>query len=1032
MFLSNAAIKRPIAMSCLIIGLAFLGLNAGSKMGLELMPRSDLPFITIVTIYPGAGPAEIETDVAKRIEDSVGTIDGLKHISSVCMDNMCQTMLEFEIGVDVDVAATDVREKLDLVRSDFPMGIEDPMIQKFDVNAKPVVTLALTGQAPLDDLYDYADNALRDSLSILRGVADVELIGGSEREVHVTLDRGQLAAHGLSSMQVVQAIQAGVRLIPVGRIRGDGIEHSIKFDADYAEFSRIENLELTGAGGRRCYIRDVGRVELDSDELRQVAAVDGHPCVAIRIVKKADANAAAVAKRIRTAVDTLRDRLPGGMELIWITDDGTFIEATNWSAWINVLQGVAMTAAILFLFLYNLRALLVVSITMPLTIVIGLFFMHMSEFTLNVSTLIAIGMSVGVLVTNSIVVLEAIVKHLDETGDPKEAARLGAKEAFVAVLASAGTNMVVLFPLAAMGSLMGVFFRPIAWTMFIMTVVSLFLSFSLTPMLCSLLLKPRNPQAGGLLHRMETGWNRGFGRLLSVYRRTLQFNERHRWAAILVIVGVLGMLLHSFWVGGNLGFGFFPDMDKGEVYVKLEFPTRSSLEQTKARVRQAEERLSDLPELRHVLAMVGKVEGVIGQSSEGVHLGQLLLRFSERTERSQTMNELLAMIRERTHTFPGAIVTVSIATPMGGQSMPVELEISGEDLATLDQVALRAKKLTANMPGFQDVDTTVRSGKPEIRILPNRPVLADLGIPATALGMNLRANVEGMDAGTFKQSGRTYDIVVKLDEVPGNEQVEQFQLPGAPGYPIPLTGLARVEPGVAPIQITRVDKQRVSKLFSNLDADLPLGTAIQKIETAMKEEGNLPPGYRLKFARMAEIMGEAQVAMGEAGLIGIVLVVLALAAILESFRQPALILVTLPLGLIGMLWALGLAGASLDMFVMMGTVMMIGIVVNNAILIMDQFNVHVAEGIPHHKAMITAACERFRPIIMITLAAVLGMLPLALGRGIGAELRNSVGIAAVGGILVSGLLTLIVMPILYDLCTRRQRPTADDTPEAKP
>jgi len=1020
MFLSNAAIKRPVAMSCLIIGLALLGLNAARKMSLELMPKSDLPFITIITVYPGAGPGEIETDVAKRIEDSVGTIDGLKHIASVSMDNMCQTLLEFELGVDVDIAATDVREKLDLVRASLPSDVEDPMIQKFDINATPVVTLALTGDVPLAEMFDYADNDLRDRVSIIRGVADVDLIGGARREVHVTLDRGQLAARGLSSLQVVRAIREGVGLIPVGRVDGDGIEYNIKFDADYDQLSRMEDMEVIGNSGRRCYIRDIGKVSLSTAKLRRIASLDGNPCVAIRIIKKADANAAAVAERVRASFASLEERLPGGMKLDWITDDGSFIRATNRSAWINVLQGIALTAAVLFVFLYNLRSLLVVCITMPLTIVIGLFFMHMSDFTLNTSTLIAIGMSIGILVTNSIVVLEAIVKRLDETGDPEQASRLGAKEAFIAVLASAGTNMVVLFPLATMGSLLGVFFRPLAWTMFIMTVVSLFLSFSLTPMLCSLLLKPHGFQGRGLLRRMETGWNRGFDRVVDAYAQILRFSESHRWAAILVLVAVLGMLIHSFWLGGKLGFGFMPDIDRAEIFVKLEFPTRNSLGETSKRVDDAVSRLSDLPELKHTLVTIGKVEGTIGQSSEGVHLAQILLRFSERTERRESMDDLVGIIRERMSTFPGAIVAVSIAGPVGGQSTAIEMEISGDDLEVLDSLALKAKELADGLGGFRDIDTTVRAGKPEIRVSPDRPILADLGMPATALGLNLRASIEGMDAGVFKRSDRTYDIVVKLEEKPGQEQVEHLLFPGAPGRPIPLTGLAQVESDIAPVQITRVDKRRVSKLLSNLSPELPLGLAIQQMRTSM-EDGVLPPGYDLRFAGMAEVMGEGQAAMGEAGVLGIILVVLALAAILESFRQPVLILVTLPLGLIGMLWALALAGAAMDMFVMMGTVMLIGIVVNNAILIMDQFNVHVSEGVPRHKAMISAASERFRPIAMITIAAVLGMLPLALGRGIGAELRNSVGIAAVGGILVSGLLTLIVMPVLYDLCTRRQR-----------
>ena len=1030
MFLSDASVRRPIAMGCLIIALALLGFNSYRKLGLELMPKLDLPFITIVTVYPGASPSEIETDVAKRIEDAVVSIDGLKHVSSACMENVCQTLLEFQLEVDVDIAATDVREKLDLIRADLPADVEDPKIQKFDINAAPIVTLALTGEVPLDELYDYADNTLRDRISVISGVADVNLIGGAEREVHVLLDRDKLAARGLSSIQVVQSIQQEVGTIPSGRIREQGLEYSVKFDADYSRVETLGELEIAGSQGQRCLIRDVGRVEMLTEELRQAANLDGRPCIAIKVVKKADANAVTVSDKVRAAMDKLNEILPGGMELVWVRDDGRFIKETNASAWINVFQGILLTAAILFLFLYNIRSLIVIGITMPLTIVIGLFFMDLAGFTLNTSTLIAIGMSVGILVTNSIVVLESIVKRLDETGDPKQAARLGAGEAFIAVLASAGTNIVVLFPLAMMGSMVGLFIKPLALTMFIMTVVSLFISFTLTPLLCSLLLKAKEEHSRSLLALLERGWNRGFNGVVEGYRRMLQFNERHRSVAILVMLAILVLFIYSLSLAGRLGSSMVADTDMGQLFVKLEYPTRYDLKHTMERVAEAEKRLSDLPELQHILSTIGKVEGVIGQSSEGVYLAQILLKFSERTERDLTIDELQADVRSRLADYPGAIITVALPDVIGGQASDVEMEIAGQSLNTLDRIALRSEALADEIPGVEETDTSVRIGKPELRIYPRRPVLADLRLPATQLGMALRANLEGMEAGTFKKDARNYDIVVKLLEEPGRSQVDRFQFPGVEGHPLVLGNLGQVREARAPVQITRKDKQRISKLFANLAPDLPLGTAVDQITEVVERKANMPPGYDLFFAGIYEAMAEGNEALGEAGLIAIILVILTLAAILESFKQPVLILVTLPLALIGVIGALYLAGLPLGTFEIMGVVMMIGIVVNNAILIMDQCNVHVAEGIPRHKAMISAACERFRPIVMITMAAVLGMMPLAFGRGIGAEMRNGVGLASVGGILVSGILTLIVMPILYDLFTRRQRKPQENSEKA--
>ncbi len=1019
MFLSDASVKRPVAMSCLIIGLALLGLNAWRKLGLELMPRIDAPFITVTTIYPGASPEQIETDVAKRIEDIIVTIDGLKHVSSACMENVCQTLLEFELDIDVDIAATDVREKLDLIKADFPEDVEDPKILKFDVNAKPIINLALTGDVSIDELYDFADNTLRDRITVISGVADVELIGGARREVRIRLDREKLASKSLSSMEVVQAVQQGLRTIPSGRVKDAGREFTVKFDAEYETVTDIGKLEVANEDGRRCTINDVGRVEMLTEELRQKATIDGKDCIYIKVVKKAEANAVRVVDRVRAAMDKLDSELPGGVELVWVNDDGRFIEATVQSAWINVGQGIGLTALILFLFLYNIRSTFVVAITMPLTIIIGLFFVQLAGFTLNTSTLVAIGMSVGILVTNSIVVLESIIKRLGRTGDPRESARLGAKEVTIAVLASAGTNIVVLFPIAMMGSIIGLFMRPLAMTMLIMTVVSLFISFTLTPILCSLILKPTRADQKGVLHRMENGFNGFLAWVINGYRRILSFNERHRTAALGILAVTILLLLHAMTLAGKVGFTFVTQPDKAELFVKLEYPTWYELERTSERIKTVEERLRNLPELKHTLSSIGKVEGVIGQSTQGVYLAQVLLTFSDRDERTLSINDLQAEVRSRLADYPECIVTVNQPTLVGGQSQDIELEIAGQELAVLDKLAVRTQNLAEELEGLSDIDTTVRAGKPELVVIPNRAILSDLDIPAVGLGMTLRANLEGLDAGTFKKGDRNYDIVVELADKEGMKQVERFMFPAAPGRPMLLSNLAQVEQRIAPIQITREDKQRVSKVFANLGADMPLGTAVTLLGEKIESEGRFPPGNDYNFTGMYEIMSEANAEFGEAGIIAVVLVILTLSAILESFRQPWLILVTLPLGLIGIMWALALAGESISMFVLMGSVMMIGIVVNNAILIMDQFNVHVTEGIPIHKAMITAACERFRPIAMITLAAILGMLPLALGRGIGAELRNSVGIAAVGGILVSGILTLILMPIIYDLFTRR-------------
>ena len=1024
MFLSNASVKKPVAMSCLIIALFLLGLNSYRKLGLENLPKLDIPYVTVLTVYPGASPEEIETDVTRKIEDTVSSIDGLKHITSTCMENLSQIVLEFQNGIDLDEAANDVRAKIDLIASDLPSTAEKPKVVKFDINAKAIISLALVGDIPIGDLYDYADNTLSDRLSAVSGVAEVQLIGGAESEVQVLLDRRLLAGQGLTALDVVQAVQSGVQTIPAGRVRQNGSEYSVKFDADYGNVRDIGSLEVANKDGSRFYLKDVGRVIMTTEELRQAAFIDGRPCIAMKIVKKADANAVEVVNGVHKIVDKIRPALPGGMKLIWVTDNGDFIQASVDSALTSIIQGVLLTSVILFLFLFDFRSTIIVAITMPLTIIISLFFMNLLGMTLNVSTLLAIGLSIGVLVTNSIVVLESITSSLIRGQmTAGEAARAGAGSVAMAVLASAGTNVVVLVPITAMTSIIGQYFRPFALATVVVTLVSLFISFTLTPILCSVFLKPRLAAAAGLLGRLEVIWDKAMKRLKKAYAAILVQIAKRRVVSLGIILASFVLLFLSMKLAGGLGFSFMPDNDRGEIYITLEYPTRYNLERTKERVKKAEELLKDLPGLQHVYTTIGKVEGMLA-GTEGVYLSQILLKFVDMTNRPIGIGELKAQVRERLANYPESIISVSIPTAAGASEKPIQLEIAGDDLDKLDELALQAQEVVTQVKGARDPDTSVRTGKPEIQIIPKRPVLSDLNQSAASLGSVLRANLEGIEAGTFKRGDRTFDIRVKLEEEEGKDQVQSFLFPGEPGRPITLKNLAEIDETLAPIQISRKDKSRVSRLQANLDGSSPMSKVIDEIVLGLNEL-DFPPGYQFTFTGQYQVVQEAIIDFAEAIVSAMILTYLVLAAILESFTRPFIILLTLPLALIGVVTSLYLSHNSISMYILLGMVMLIGIVVNNAILIMDRLRVHTDNGVPAHEAMVMAATEQFQPIIMITLAAILGMLPLAMGSGLGSESRQGIGIASAAGIGISGLMTFFVLPAVFCLFTRKKEPGSE-------
>lgn len=1006
------SVRRYVAVFCLMIAVVGLGLNAYRKLPLEELPRTDVPYITVITIYPGASPGEIETDVAKPVEDALGALDGLKSIRSSCMEDVCHSFLEFNIGTDVDASANDVREQLDLIINDFPEEVQRPRVLKFDINAQPVVNLAISGTLPIAELFDYADNDFRDQMSTVNGVAEITLTGGSKREVQVLLDRNKLAARGLNSLDIVTTLRQEMKMIPVGRIRQQGIEHSVKFDAEVSEIAHIEQLEILSHDGQRCYIRDVGRVVMGSEEVRQGALINGKPAIAVRIIKKADANAVEVVREVEREIELLRAEAPGGVELIWVSDEGNYIRATVISAVRNIWQGILLTALLLFFFLYDIKSTLIVALSMPVTVIAGIWLMSLLDYTLNTATLLALGLSIGILITNSIVVLESIAATRKKDADGNKAAITGAERVLSAVLASAATNIVVLFPVSMMKGQIGQFFIPFALTMVCVTAVSLFASFTLTPALCGRILSGSDKKTG-VIARMQSWWDSGFNKFTSLVVSGVNFLIKRRRNSYICVGIALIVFLHALWLVPQIGFSFLPITDRGEVMVKLEFPTSFALGNTTEAVAQVSERLADLPELKHLLTTIGKIDGSIGQNSEGVYLAQILCVFTDKTERSQNIYELRDMVNERLSGLPDVLSTISLPDQTG-TGAEIKLVIRGNDFEVLDGIVENLVHQTSNVDWLQDIDSSVRPGKNELRITPRRAILSDAKVKAAHLGAALRTSIEGLQAASFKRDGRTYDVKVKMEEKQGVAQIAEMQMPALPGFPVVLQNFVHIEPLLSPVLISRHDRMRSNSYFANPTPDIPLNRAADQLMEIVKKE-ELLPGYSAEFIGKIQVMNEGIADFVEVGAIALILTYLVLASILNSFTQPFIILLTIPLGLIGCIWMLALAGEPISMMILLGCVMLIGIVVNNAILIMDKVNLHRASGSSPATAMKQAVTEELRAISMITLAAVFGMLPMALDSGLGSELRSGIGIAAVGGILVSSIFTMIILPVFYCL-----------------
>ena len=1020
MFLAQASIRRPIAMTTLLICLSVFGLLAFRNVGVDLLPQVEVPYVTIQVVYPGASPDEIETTVAKKIEDAVVQVDGIKHISTTCVNNFCQIMVEFELSRDVDVASVDIREKVDLIREDLPEEAEAPEILKFDINAKPVVTMALTGALSLEELYDYADDKLADRFSALGGVAQVELIGGETREVIVDVDRAKLAARGLMIGQVAQVLSRENMKIPSGQIDDSAREITLMFDAEAPEIPDLGRIELGVVSGERVYLRDVATFRFGTERPKSRAFFDGVPAVVVKITKKGEANAVEVVDRVRKTFEEAKRGLPGGLALNWVRDDGDYVKATVADGLVSIRDGVLLTGIVLLLFLADIRMAFVAFVSIPVTIVIAMIAFSLFGYTLNTITMSAVGISVGILVANSIVVLENIALAFEtRKGDRFEIGPVverATSQVGLAVAASALTNIVVFLPIASMESITGRFLAPFAVTVTAATFASLLISFTLTPILAM------------MTHPYGAGINRALGWVLRPWMTVYKAMERGyvaslgwvlkaSWMFILVCAALTAAAFRFY--APNVQMDFVPQTDQSELTVRLEFPADSNLDRSVARSQDIARHLLALkdrhgaPYIQRYTLLAGKTQGSLGQMSEGSHLVELGLVLQSKVLRPESdILGIMEELREVCNRVPDVIWSVMIPSVAGGASQQIELKVCGPDLDVLNRIGVEAAAQIRDDPASADITHSVRPGRPELRIRPNRAVLHDLGLSARELGLSLRASVAGIKAATFKKGDRSYDIRVRYAQVEGVEQVAALNLPGPDGRPFLLGSVAEMAERVQPTQIIRTEKSRSIILYSNNAKGYGLGTALQNQEAVVRKL--LPPGYTLQVGGMAEKMGEAFSEFGLATLIAILLTYLLLAAIMESWTQPMIILMTVPFSYLGLFAAIYHTGTTLSMFGLLAGIMLVGVVVNAAILLIDEVNtLRRDQGYPKREALVMAAASKFRPILMSCVAALFGMLPMATGTGLGSELRSSIGIGSVGGIIVSSVLSLYFIPAVY-------------------
>ena len=1022
MFLSRWSVNRPIAMTAFIIVLIMIGASLYPKLSIDLLPNMEIPTILVRCEYKGASPTEIEVEVIKRIEDAVSSIEGIQHITSSSLEDQGQVQIEFIMGTNVDVAATDIREALNRIRDDFPDGADEPTIRKIDTNATTVVQLLLVGDRTRDDLYDYADDILSDRFSSVPGVGEVRVYGGNEMQVHVLLDRAKLVASNISINTIVSKLKAANVRKPLGRIEFDKGEKNITFDGEFKDFDQIGALEIGTHEGKRVYLRDVAEIKLMSRDPRSRDFVDGKPAVRFNIVKKGEANAIEVINGIRKRYESFNNSglLPSGMKLVWFKDAGEFIQSSVDDAWNSILTGIILTAVLLFLFLHDPKSTFIVMISMPISVVVTFAVMHYLGYSFNIMTLLSLGCSVGVLVTNSIVVIENIYKRLEQGNSIKTAAEHGTGEVIAAVSASALTNVVVFVPVMMMTTMIGRMMVPFAGVMVGATLVSLFVSFTLTPILsCLLLKKSAGTKKVTWLDKMFIPWDKGYDWLCARFNRSINWTANHAVAFLVATVLIAAAIY--FFVVPQVGLSFLPFCDQGEIRIRFEFPTNYNLDTTTAKMQAAAEQLKKFDFIKGMVTNVGVTTGARGQVNSAVYLGLLNIKTNSKMERKETIYELQDILRKELSFLDDCRITLTIPATFGGSGAEIRCVIHGPDLDVLESAERRVLERLPQLGMTRDLDSTWRERKPNINIIPDRTILQNLGMTADQLYQYLIGSLDGIEVGDFRSGARTFDIRVRNKKEPGEQQLIQNAPTVKGSNPLSTEVLAKIEQDARPVIINRYDKVRTSWIFANTAPGHALGTVSDTIKRVAEEI--LPGGYGIRMSGSVERMQETNREFMQVMILASILTYLLIAAIMESWTRPLIIMLTVPLGFLGMYFTLWIAGMSMSMMGLLGGVMMIGIVVNNAILIMDECTVLMRNsGMAPRRAMLQAVKSKFRPIVMTSIASVAGMLPMAFGTGLGSELRASCGMGVVGGLIFASLMTLYVIPaIFFVFCTKKNK-----------
>jgi len=1021
MWLADTSIKRPVFATMFIMALVILGLVSYPEIGVDLFPRVEFPIVNITTTLKGASPEIMDIDVTDKIEESINTINGVKTITSTSAEGVSRIVVEFVLERDIDLAVQDVREKVSLIRSKLPTDILEPIIQKVDPDANPVYYIALTGQKSIRDLSTYADEVLKDQLQRINGVGALRFIGLQLRQVRVWLDADKLRAFQVAPNDVMTALIRENIEIPGGRIEAETKEYAVKVKGEFPSVQEFNELIVSWYRGAPVRLRDIGRVDDGMEERRSIVRFNGLPAVSIGIQKQSGTNTVEVINRVKSEIERIKKTLPPGMVIHSAFDQSTFINRSIREVQNHLIIGGILAVVAVFLFLRNVRTTLISAVALPISVIATFTLIRAFDFTFNNMTMLALSLSVGILIDDAIIVIENIYRNIENGMAPREAASFATSEIGLAVMATTLAIVAIFLPVAFMKGIIGRFFMSFALTVVFAVMVSLLVSFTLTPMMASIYLKmhSNHQHRADRRGRITTAMNRlgerlevHYKRLEHWYREMLVFGLRYRKS---VLVGATLIFIASMYMTKFMGKEFVPPEDQGNFLIRLEAPIDYSVGQTDNLFHQAEQIVRETPEIVRVMYAQGLGPGGSGQANKGT----MIVGLKKKEERKRSQEEIKAELRRKINQLPGIKGTAEDISLIGGgiRNVPIQYIVRGPDLNYLTEYMKKIVAQFVKLPGIVDVDTSLEAGKPELRVTIDRDKAADLGVSVASIAEAVNVLISGeVDITKYKDEakGRRYDVRVRLhpQDRMSPADIGQIYVRAKDGRLIELANVIKIQEGGAPSTIYRVDRQRAMIMYASLEKK-PLGQAMDELNDIAAKI--LPADYTAKYKGAADTMKESFGYLIFALFLGVVMAYMVLAAQFESFMQPVIVLLSMPLSFVGAFGALIITGKTISIFSMIGLILLMGLVKKNAILLVDYTNTLRERGLSRREAILEAGPVRLRPILMTTFAMVFGMLPVAAGLGEGAETRSPMGVAVIGGLLTSLFLTLIVVPAAYDL-----------------